>query len=264
MILAASPWWNTAPAIGAALAYLLLAFSPRSWEENAKRALLWLAWALHALALGSALWSDGSRFGFAPALSVTVWLVFAVYALESQMYPRLATNWTFAGVGTGAVLLAWVFPGTHHPTQSVPWLQLHWALGLASYSLLGMAVLHAWLMQRAEQSMRQALANSPTLPLLALERLTFRFVGAAFALLTLTLLAGWGFTDWSTAPHGPWTHKTVFTLASWGVLGALLWGRWQRGWRGRLACRMLYAAAGLLLLGYVGSRFVLEVVLQRS
>jgi len=47
------------------------------------------------------------------------------------------------------------------------------------------------------------------------------------------------------------------------ALGVLLGGRRLWGWRGKLAVRMLYAAAGLLLLGYVGSRFVLEVVLQR-
>jgi len=37
-----------------------------------------------------------------------------------------------------------------------------------------------------------------------------------------------------------------------------------RGWRGRQATRWLYSGAALLLLGYVGSRFVLEVVLGRS
>ena len=44
----------------------------------------------------------------------------------------------------------------------------------------------------------------------------------------------------------------------------LLWGRWRWGWRGRTAVRMLYAAGALLLLGYVGSHFVLEVILRRG
>ncbi|HRH06611.1 MAG TPA: cytochrome C assembly protein, partial [Burkholderiaceae bacterium] len=35
------------------------------------------------------------------------------------------------------------------------------------------------------------------------------------------------------------------------------------GWRGRTAVRVLYSAAALLLLAYVGSRFVLEVLLGR-
>jgi hypothetical protein len=44
----------------------------------------------------------------------------------------------------------------------------------------------------------------------------------------------------------------------------LLAGRWRLGWRGRTAARMLYAGSGLLLLAYVGSRFVMEALLQRT
>ena len=43
----------------------------------------------------------------------------------------------------------------------------------------------------------------------------------------------------------------------------LLLGRSRFGWRGRKAVRVLYIGSGLLLLGYAGSRFVLEVVLGR-
>jgi ABC-type uncharacterized transport system permease subunit len=45
---------------------------------------------------------------------------------------------------------------------------------------------------------------------------------------------------------------------------ALLVGRHWRGWRGRQATRWLYAGTLVLLLAYVGSRFVLEVLLGRS
>jgi ABC-type uncharacterized transport system permease subunit len=41
-------------------------------------------------------------------------------------------------------------------------------------------------------------------------------------------------------------------------------GRLRFGWRGRKARRVLYAGSALLVLAYVGSRFVLEVVLGRS
>ena len=67
------------------------------------------------------------------------------------------------------------------------------------------------------------------------------------------------------APQGRWIeHKTVFSVLAWAVIGALLLGRRVRGWRGRQATRWLYAGAVLLLLGYAGSRFVLEVVLDRA
>ena len=104
------------------------------------------------------------------------------------------------------------------------------------------------------------------LPLLTLERLTFRFVAAGFALLTATLVAGalFGDTLYGQGPgHWRWDHKTLFALLSWLTFAVLLMGRSRWGWRGRRAVRVLYIGAGLLLLSYAGSRFVLEVLLGR-
>ena len=58
-------------------------------------------------------------------------------------------------------------------------------------------------------------------------------------------------------------HKTAFSLLSWLVFAILLMGRARFGWRGRRAVRVIYIGSGLLLLAYVGSRFVLEVILGR-
>ena len=69
---------------------------------------------------------------------------------------------------------------------------------------------------------------------------------------------------WWFASRWRWDHKTVFSLLGWAVFAVLLGGRRVRGWRGRQATRWLYAGAALLLLAYVGSRFVLEVVLHRA
>ena len=96
------------------------------------------------------------------------------------------------------------------------------------------------------------------MPLLRLERLTFRFVEAGFVVLTLALLLGV-----ATTPRWHWDHKTVLSLLGWAVFAALLLGRQWRGWRGKRATRWLYAGAVLLLLAYVGSRFVFEVLMGR-
>jgi len=67
-----------------------------------------------------------------------------------------------------------------------------------------------------------------------------------------------------TSSHWRWDHKTVLSLVGWGIFALLLAGRYGRGWRGRHATRWLYAGALVLLLAYVGSRFVMEVLLSRS
>ncbi|MEK9802172.1 MAG: cytochrome c biogenesis protein CcsA [Curvibacter sp.] len=230
----------------------------------AARAAVLIAWLLHGALLGWGLLGDSPRFGFAPALSVTVWLVAAVYAIESRLYPQLRTRWALSVLGAGVVVLAWFFPGQALQTSASVWLPLHWALGIASYGLFAVAVVHALLMLRAEDRIRHAAESGSGLPLLTLERLTFRFVGAGFVLLSATLLAGLLFDEQLYGAAWKWSHKTVFSVLSWAVFAVLLLGRLRFGWRGWRAARLLFTGAGLLLLAYVGSRFVLEIVLERS
>ena len=149
-----------------------------------------------------------------------------------------------------------------------PWFALHLAMGISSYCLFAMAVVHAWLLNRTEQQIRRALDPHSGIPLLTLERLTFRLIGIGFVLLSVTLLAGWLFGETLYGPgyasKSSWDHKTVFSVLSWVTFAALLLGRAYFGWRGRKATRVLYLGATFLLLAYAGSRFVIEVLLRRA
>ena len=234
------------------------------WPEVAL-AIGWLAQAfalaLDVLGVGSA--TPGARFGFAPALSTTMWIVLAVHTVESRMWPLPAVRRVLALAGAAAVLLAAVFPGESRPHAGSAWLPLHWLLGVVSYGLLAVAVLHAWLLDTAERRLRNRAAAmaAPTpgaLPLMQLERLTFRFVEVGFLVLTVALLLGAWMAPWH------WDHKTVFSLLGWATFAMLLGGRRWRGWRGRQATRWVYGGAVLLLLAYIGSRFVVEVILHRG
>ena len=234
--------------------------------------LLGTAAVLHALVIALGL-THPLRFGFGPALSMTALLALLAYAIESRNYALQQLRWRLALIGAVTVLLAWLFPGPLLQSPASEWLPLHLALGVASYGLFAVAVLHAWLMSRAELRMRDgpallqedAATSTPMLPLLTLERLTFRFVTLGFILLTITILQGWLFGEQLYGLTGGWrwSHKTIFSLLSWLVFAALLWGRWRLGWRGSRAVRMVYAGASLLLLSYVGYHFVLEVLLRR-
>lgn len=252
--------------MGAALAYAALALAVSRLNAGGMRSLLLVAWILHAVTLAESLFGEPPRFGFAPAISITVWLMLTVYAIESRLFPQLQTHGALAGLGSAAIVLSLIFPGTTYHVIASPWLPLHWALGLASYGLFAAAVVHGWLMTRCERSMRLGTQSEAGVPLLTLERLTFRFVEAGFVLLSATLLVGWLFAE---ALYGPnivamWNHKTIFSVLSWVVFAGLLIGRARLGWRGQKAVRVLYLGSGLLLLSYAGSRFVLEVILRRA
>lgn len=266
----------------AVLAYVVASAWPQrtsSADKSQDRpvwAALSLGWLAQALAiLLDTVAFDGptlhARFGFAPALSVTTWLVLAVYAIENRRLGLPSVRRALALLAAITVALAWLFPGQTHPQNVPPLAPLHWLTGFASYGLIGAALLHAALLRHAEKQLRAKPVSGQIpganasggqalgMPLLRLESLTLRFVGAGFVMLSLTLLLGALFaTPWR------WDHKTIFSVLSWLVFAVLLIGRARFGWRGRQAVRWLVAGSALLLLAYVGSRFVLEVVLHRS
>lgn len=264
-------------ALVAVLAYAVAAWPARSASRLPAPALV-AGWLLHAVLLtldigGWGRGEPGARLGFGPVLSLTVWLVLAVHEIESRLAPLPGVRRVLAINGAAVVMVAWAFPGEVRAASNV-WAPLHWLLGVGSYALFGAAVLHAWMLDAAERQLRLrksggsgAFGMAPAggaapgpmgMPLLRLERLTFRFVELGFVVLTLAVLLGV-----ATAPQWRWDHKTVFSLLGWTVFAGLLVGRQVRGWRGRRATRWLYAGAALLLLAYVGSRFVFEVLVGR-
>jgi len=251
--------------LAAAAAYVVAAVPGPQSDRWGTPALL-LAWAMHLLALVLDIggWGSdrpGTRLGFAPVLSLTVWLVIALHAVESRFVPLPQVRRWLAPAGAIVVALALAFPGDARQFAS-PLAPLHFVLGVGAYGLFGAAVVHASLLDAADRRLRMrnpAESGQAGMPLLQLERLTFRFVLLGFVVLSAALLLGV-----YSSPRWQWTHKTVFSLLGWGVFAALLLGRHLRGWRGRRATRWLYAGAVLLLLAYVGYRFVLEVLLGRA
>lgn len=253
----------------AAVLYAVLAWRVTTISPAGARWTLMAVAAAHGGGLLCGLFMPPPAFGFAHAVSASAWLVLVVYLLESNWLPQMRARGFLALVGMVAVLLPLFFPGRVLPQEQTVWMSLHIVLGLAAYALLACAVLHAWLLGRAEAALRQPGKRSlltGDLPVLSLERLMFGFVWAAFAALSATLLAGLFFSDYlyGQAQVLQWTHKTIFAWLSWALLGILLLGRWRLGWRGRKAVRWVYACGVLLLLSYVGSHFVTEVLLHRS
>ena len=97
-----------------------------------------------------------------------------------------------------------------------------------------------------------------------MEALLFRMIVIAFILLTIALVTGSIYSEEIFGKPLSFDHKTLFAFISWGIFAALLIGRRVWGWRGRTALRWTMAGFMVLLLAYIGSRFVLEVILGRS
>ncbi len=159
--------------------------------------------------------------------------------------------------------------GYGHPAVSssvTDWrIALHAWMALLAYATLTVSALIAvcvWLQDRALRTRRFSPLSRHLPPLTLTEQLLFRLIAAGFVLLTLTILTGALFVEDMMAQH--LAHKTVLTLLSWLVFGVLLYGRWRHGWRGPRAVRFTLWGFGLLVLAFFGTKFVLELVLQRA
>jgi ABC-type uncharacterized transport system permease subunit len=157
--------------------------------------------------------------------------------------------------------------GGPRPAVVLEWqLQLHALLALLAYAALAVAALLALMLWVQESALRRRELDNPLLrrlpPLTELEELLFRTIAAGFVLLTTALLTGAVFVENLFAQH--LAHKTLLSLLSWLVFGALLYGRVRHGWRGRRAVRLTLGAMFLLLLAFFGSKFVLELLLGRN
>lgn len=251
-------FWNTRWRRRAARAGL------RAWE----RAAILVPLALHGWLLYDGIFSRELRFGFAPALSVMMFLGVALYWIESLFYDLEGMQPLVLPLAALAVPLPALFPGlaSSGAHAAAAEFKLHLALAMIAYSLFMIALLHATLMAVLERRLHHRdagfFANLP--PLLTLEQLLFRVISAAFVFLTLTLLTGITFSETLFGRPLRADHKTVFALLSWLTFGLLLAGRLLYGWRGRTAVRWTLSGFVLLILAYVGSRFVLEVVLHRA
>lgn len=237
--------------------------------------LLPLALAGHAwLAFAAVAQPDGLDLSIVNALSVVAWLTAALAWGSGLVRTLPAVGTILLPVAAGASLLpllARLAPeqlGNPHRFSYAGEIlaTAHVAVALVAYAMFIIAAVEALILMGLEKRLHRRLLDPGTAglpPLLTLERFLFRLIGAGFVLLTLTLASGMLFSEQVFGRAVTLTHKSIFSLLGWLTFGALLWGRWRYGWRGRVALRWILAGTVLLFLAYLGYKIVLEVVLGR-
>lgn len=236
----------------------------QTWERLA----IGTALLPHAAGLYADLFSpQGMTFSFGLALSLMMWLAVLIYWLESFMARMEGMQPLVLPMAALCALLPALFPNAHIIAHAdATGFKLHFLAAMLAYSLLTLSALHAVFMGFTESALHKrllmrSLTSLP--PLLTMERLLFRMLLLGFSLLTLAVGSGVFFSEALFGKPFTLDHKTLFALISWGIFATLLVGRHAWGWRGRRALRWTLAGFGVLLLAYVGSRFVAEVILGR-
>jgi ABC-type uncharacterized transport system permease subunit len=224
---------------------------------------------LHTALLARSIFGGpGLLLGVGDAVSAILWLTVLIYWLGNFFYRLEGLQALVMPVAAAASLLPAVFPSVRPlPNTEFMAFKFHLLISMLAYSLFTIASLHVLLMALLERRLHdgalpQVLQRLP--PLLAMETMLFRVIWAGFILLTLTLASGMIYSEDLFGKPAQFNHKTVFGVLSWVIFAALLAGRHIYGWRGRVAVRWTLAGFLTLVLAYVGSKFVLEILLGRT
>ncbi len=138
----------------------------------------------------------------------------------------------------------------------------HVFLAMFAYSMLALAAAQAIFLATQIKRLKSHHPEAylrVLAPVDELEQVLFMLVGIAFALLSAALFSGWVSLD--NMHEQQVAHKMLLTALSWVILGALLLGRLVAGWRGMLAVKLTLSSMLLCLVGYFGSKFIIEHLL---
>ena len=161
-----------------------------------------------------------------------------------------------------------LFVSNHFLTTDLsPLFMTHIAIALLAYSLFTFSAYVAIFILIFEKKLHQKkkidMILSGFQPLIEMENFLFNINKIGFILLTITLISGILFSEQLFGTPLQFNHKSVFSILAWLIYGLLLVGKRLYGWRGRNSIYISLTAFVFLLLSYLGSKFVLEIILHR-
>jgi len=220
---------------------------------------------LHGFTNQQVIWSDGSlNLGITTSISLVSWIMLVFVLIASFRLPLTNLLVLILPLAAAGVLLTLMPDMSASSTASLsdP-LIWHILISIVAYSILFMAACQSVLLAVLEHRLKakQTLRFLRLLPpLQTMESLLFGLLWTGITALTLAIGSGFLFLDDMFEQRV--VHHTVLALASWVLYAALLTGHRLLGWRGTTAVRWTLIAFTLLLLGYFGSKFVIEVLLE--
>ncbi|EGL56076.1 ccsA-related protein [Methylophaga aminisulfidivorans MP] len=207
--------------------------------------------------------AGGWELGLFTTFSLTTWLMALIALLVGMRLPNAHPGIIVYPLVAMSLMLKVELPSPEPPSLAEPALEWHVLLSLAAYSFFMLAAIQAIILAIQEKQLHQRHINGllrKLPPLQTMERALFQLLTSGFILLTLGLITGLMFVDDLFAQH--LVHKTVLSIIAWCVFASLLWGRVRYGWRGQTAVKWTLAGFVVLLLAYMGSKFVLEYLMS--
>lgn len=249
---------------GASLFLLRQLLVQQSVNRQVLFALTSLAICLHGFGVSERIFTEqGFTIGFFQSSSLIFAVINAIVLISSARKPvhnLFILLFPMSALAVACSLLPATATIAYKDMQ--PGLASHILLSILAYSLLTMASLQAVLLayQNHRLKHKQLGGISRLLaPLQTMEQLLFEILWAGQLLLTAAIATGFIYLDDLFAQQ--LAHKTILAIIAWCIYSILLWGRHVNGWRGITAIRWTLVGFIALMLGYFGSKLVLEIIL---
>ncbi len=226
-----------------------------------------LAIVLHGYAAWAALQSpEGINLGFFKVSSLIFWVVNVAFLLSLLRRPLENLLLELFPLSAIAVIISALAPGNISPFGDISGgMILHISSSVMAYAVLTLATGQAALVAAQDYQLHNHHASGfvrALPPLQLMETMLFELLWIGLVLLSLSIASGMVFLDDMFAQH--LVHKTVLTLLAWVLFATLLWGHHSLGWRAQTAVKFTLTGFAVLMLGYFGSKLVLEVILQKA
>jgi len=212
------------------------------------------------------IFNEGVDLSFANSTLLLSWIIVLIYLLlNSKSQYRGLEIFTLIP----ALIIVLVFPLIQPDLQTVQYYSLsasiHIIIAMLGYGLLAFGSIFSLFLLLFEKSLHAETKRSSMIsssePLLDVESKLFQIYWVGFIFLTFTLFSSLFFSNYLFGQSLDWNHKTIFTILAWLSYALVLFGRFQFGWRGKKSIIISLLAFAFLILAYLGTKFVVEIVL---
>ncbi|MCW8877629.1 MAG: cytochrome c biogenesis protein CcsA [Kangiellaceae bacterium] len=206
---------------------------------------------------------EGQNLGLFNIFSMTTWLAMCLVGWNLFRHKAHSLLLVTLPIAIISIIEAAFLSGSSVITLSgKPLNLLHIFTGIAAMSILLLSALQSALVLYLDRGLKHhpAAIHSWLGPLQGMERYLIQLLTVGFILMSVSLfLVLWLPNELKSAQA---IHKIVLTIASWIILASLMFGRYIRGWRGVFAAKWSLLGVFLLLLGYFGSKLVIEYIVN--
>jgi len=209
--------------------------------------------------------TEGINLGIFNAISLITLLISFTLTLASINNPVENLGIVLLPTAALSILLSLLYPVNHTilTVQAIE-LKTHILLSIIAYSLLTIAAVQSMVLAIQDRHLRNRKPGGfirALPPLQTMESLLFQMIALGFFMHSLSLITGIVYLEDMFAQH--LVHKSILAVIAWLIFATLLWGRWRFGWRGATAIRWTLGGFSALALSYVGSKWVMEIILGR-